>query len=331
MEALMVSKPKMVAVAQIDDPAPAQGEVVVAVAACGVCGTDRHIVEGTYPAQYPIVLGHEFAGTISVVGPGVNGVAIGDRVAVDPNISDGTCPACKRGEVNLCENLSAIGVTRAGGMAPFVTVPATQLHRVPEQLSLEDAAFAEPLSCIIHGLDRVKASPGATVAILGAGSIGLLTQQAVRKFAASVIVSEPNAARRELAESLGADEVYTPEMIEHDSHTEEYDLVIDCTGSPLALPTAIRLARRGADVLIFGVSPSGAKVPVEPYELYRKELRLVASNLNPLTMDKAIAMLADASVKVEGVVSHAVGLDELPQLLLAAPPPGEVKAAVRFS
>jgi len=331
MQALMVSKPKTVAVARTDDPIAAPGEVVVAVAACGVCGTDRHIVEGTYPAQYPIVLGHEFAGTISTVGAGVERFASGDRVAVDPNIADGVCPACKRGEVNLCENLSAIGVTRAGGMAPFVAVPAGQLHGIPDHLTLADAAFAEPLSCIIHGLDRVKAPPGATVAILGAGSIGLLTQQAVRAFAASVIVSEPNAARRELAETLGADEVYTPEMIEHDSHTEEYDLVIDCTGSPSALLTAIRLARRGAEVLVFGVSPEGAKVQVEPYELYRKELRLVTSNLNPLTMDKAIAMLADRSVKVKGVVSHTVSLDDLPQLLLAAPPPGEVKAAVHFS
>ncbi|MBV8461047.1 MAG: zinc-dependent alcohol dehydrogenase family protein [Candidatus Eremiobacteraeota bacterium] len=331
MKALVVHKPKAVSVSDWDDPAPASGEVVVTVASCGVCGTDRHIAEGTYPATYPNVLGHEIAGTITSVGQGVTDFREGDRVAVDPNIADHECPPCKRGEVNLCEHLVAIGVSRAGGMAPKVAVPAGQLYKIPPDLSLEEAAFAEPLSCIIHGLDRVKLQPGGTVAILGAGSIGLLAQQAVREFAASVIVSEPNAARREIAESLGADEVYTPEMIEHDSHTEEYDLVIDCTGSAGALPTAIRLARRGADILLFGVAPSGAKAQVEPYELYRKELRIAASNLNPFTMEKAVAMLASRTVKVDGIVSHVVSLDELPQLLLNAPPAGEVKAALRFS
>lgn len=331
MKALVAHKPKEVSVSDWEDPAPAAGEVVVNVAACGVCGTDRHIAEGTYPAAYPNVLGHEISGTIGAVGQGVAGFSEGDRVTVDPNIADHECAFCKRGEVNLCEHLVAIGVTRAGGMAPKVAVPVGQLYKIPPDLSLEDAAFAEPLSCIIHGLDRVKLQPGGTVAILGAGSVGLLAQQAVREFAASVIVSEPNAARREIAEALGADEVYTPEMIEHDSHTEEYDLVIDCTGSIHALPTAVRLARRGADVLLFGVAPQGARVQIEPYELYRKELRIAASNLNPFTMEKAVAMLGARTVKVEGIVSHAVSLEELPALLLNPPPAGEVKAALRFS
>jgi 2-desacetyl-2-hydroxyethyl bacteriochlorophyllide A dehydrogenase len=331
MKALVAHKPKSVSVSDWEDPTPAAGEVLIGVAACGMCGTDRHIVEGSYPATYPNVLGHEIAGTIEAIGEGVTDFAAGDRVAIDPNIPDHECPFCKRGEVNLCEHLIAIGVTRAGGMAPKVAVPAGQLYKIPPDLSLEDAAFAEPLSCIIHGLDRVKVQPGGTVAILGAGSIGLLAQQAVREFAASVVVSEPSAARRDIAESLGADEVYTPEMIEHDSHTEEYDLVIDCTGNAGALPTAIRLARRGADILLFGVAPQGARAQVEPYELYRKELRIAASNLNPFTMEKAVALLGARTVKVDGIVSHAVSLDELPQLLLNSPPAGEVKAALRFS
>jgi L-iditol 2-dehydrogenase len=157
-------------------------------------------------------------------------------------------------------------------------------------------------------------------------------QQAVREIGASgVVISEPSAARRALAEELGADEVYTPEMVEHDSHTEEYDLVIDCTGNPEAVHTAIRLARRGADILLFGVASIAAKVTIEPYELYRKELRLVASNINPFTMEKAVAMLGSKTVKVDKIVSQVVGLDDLPKLLLNEPAPEEVKAALRFS
>jgi len=332
MRALVVQKPKVVSVTDWDDPTAGPVDAVVAVASCGLCGTDRHIADGTYPATYPNVLGHEISGIVASVGDKVDAIRVGDRVVIDPNIPDHECAPCRRGDVHLCEHLSAIGVTRPGGMAPHVVAPQTQLYKIPDSLSLGDAAFAEPLSCVIHGLERVKIQAGGTVAILGAGSIGLLTQQAVREIgAANVMISEPSAARRELAEELGADEVYTPEMVEHDSHTEEYDLVIDCSGNPDAVLTAMRLARRGADILLFGVAPVGAKVPVEPYELYRKELRLVASNINPFTMEKAVAMLGSCTVKVDKIVSQVVGLDDLPALLLNKPSPEEIKAALRFA
>jgi L-iditol 2-dehydrogenase len=328
----VVQKPNMVSVAEWEDPTPGVGDAVVAVASCGLCGTDRHIANGTYPATYPNVLGHEIAGTVVTVGDQVETICVGDRVSIDPNIPDHECAPCRRGDIHLCEHLSAIGVTRPGGMAPRVVAPHQQLYKIPDTLSLNDAAFAEPLSCVIHGLERVKMQAGGTVAILGAGSIGLLMQQAVREIGASgVVISEPSAARRALAEELGADEVYTPEMVEHDSHTEEYDLVIDCTGNPEAVHTAIRLARRGADILLFGVASIAAKVTIEPYELYRKELRLVASNINPFTMEKAVAMLGSKTVKVDKIVSQVVGLDDLPKLLLNEPAPEEVKAALRFS
>jgi len=331
MDALVVHRPKEVSVAAWDDPFAGEGQAIVAVASCGVCGTDRHIADGTYPATYPNVLGHEISGTVIGVGPGVDRVHAGDRVVVDPNIPDFECTACRRGDVHLCENLKAIGVTLPGGMAPKLVAPQAQLYRIPEALSLADAAFAEPLSCIVHGLERVKVQSGGTVAILGAGSIGLLAAQAVREIgAASVVVAEPSPVRRELAEALGADEVYTPEMMEHDSHSEEYDLVLECSGNPDAVHTAIRLARRGADVLLFGVAPRGAKVTIEPYELYRKELRLVASNINPFAMEKAVALLAAGTVKVNGVVSHTVALEGLPSLLLGKPPADLIKAALRF-
>src|SRR5579864_2834741 len=320
MKALVAHKPKELSVSDWENPTPGPLDAVVAVAACGVCGTDRHIADGTYPAKYPNVLGHEISGTVVAVGGSVDRVREGDRVAIDPNISCHECTPCRRGDVHLCENLVAIGVTRAGGMAPRVLAPHQQLYRIPDGLSLDDAAFAEPLSCVVHGLERVKMQPGGSVAILGAGSIGLLTQQAVREIgASSVVISEPSATRRDLAEALGADEVYTPEMVEHESHTEAYDLVIDCSGNPEAVLTAIRLARRGADILLFGVPPAGARVVVEPYELYRKELRLVASNINPFTMEKAVALLAAGTVKVSTIVSQRVGLDDLPKLLLGKP------------
>lgn len=329
MDALVVTKPGEAGVRTLPDPTPGPGEVLVEVVACGLCGTDRHIAAGTYPAVYPVVLGHELAGTISAVGDGVSLLKAGDPVAIDPNIPCHQCTPCRRGDIHLCERLQAIGVTRAGGMAPWVTVPQTQAYVLPAGLSTQAAAFAEPLSCIIHGLERVRVPLAGNVAILGAGSIGLLMQQAVRAFgAASVVVSEPSRARRDLSEELGADEVYTPEMMEHASHSDAYDVVIDCTGNSDVAASTVRLARRGADILLFGVAPAGARATVEPYELYRKELRLTASNINPFTMEKAIHMIASGLVQVDRIVSHRVGLADLPALLLAKPSPDEVKIAV---
>ncbi|MDQ6781502.1 MAG: zinc-dependent alcohol dehydrogenase family protein [Candidatus Eremiobacteraeota bacterium] len=329
MDALVVSKPGEVGVRTLPDPAPGPGEVLIEVAACGVCGTDRHIAAGTYPAVYPAVLGHEFAGTIGAVGDGVFLLKAGDQVAIDPNIPCHQCAPCRRGDIHLCERLQAIGVTRAGGMARWVVVPQAQAYLLPARLSTQAAAFAEPLSCIIHGLERVRVPLAGSVAILGAGSIGLLLQQAVRAFgAASVVVSEPSRARRDLAEQLGADEVYTPDMMEHASHSDAYDLVVDCTGNSEVAASSVRLARRGADILLFGVAPAGARTTLEPYELYRKELRLTASNINPFAMQKALDMIASGLVQVDRIVSQRVGLEDLPALLLAKPSPDEVKIAL---
>lgn len=315
-----------------DEGEPQDFDVAVKVAACGVCGTDRHIADGTYPAAYPNVLGHEFAGTITAVGSMADKLKVGDAVAIDPNISCHECTPCRRGDVHLCERLEAIGVTRPGGMAPHIVVPQSQAYKLPAGLSLRDAAFAEPLSCVIHGVRRVVTPLGASAVILGAGSIGLLMLQVLRSAgASSVTVSEPSPARRDLAEELGADEVYTPEMIEHSSHTAAYDVVVDCTGTPAVLPTAVRLARRGADILLFGVAPAGKPVAIEPYELYRKELRLTASNINPFTMGSAITMLAERTVQVEKIVSDRVELADLPKLLLGKPAADEVKIALEFA
>lgn len=331
MKACVVARPRAVSIAEWEEPATGAGDVIVKVAACGICGTDRHIVEGIYPAAYPNVLGHEFSGTVEAVGDGVTVITVGDRVAVDPNIPDYTCPACRRGDVHLCERLAAIGVTRPGGMAPYVALPAAQAHVLPEGLSLQHAAFAEPLSCIVHGLERVCLPLGGCAAVIGAGSIGLMMLQALRTVGAgTVVVSEPSAARRHMAEALGADEVYAPAMIEHESHESAYDLVVDCTGVADMLKDDIRLARRGADILLFGVPPAGKVTALEPYAIYRKELRIVGSNINPHSTDKAIALLASGAVRVDGIVSHSVGLEDLPALLLSKPSPEEVKAALRF-
>lgn len=330
MKALVVRRPKDVAVVDWEESGASSGDVVVAVSACGVSSVDRLIADGNYPAQYPAIIGQEIAGTIQT-GNAPAGRAKGERVVIDPYIPDRTCAHCLRGDVNLCEHLSVVGVSRAGGMATRVVVPADQVYQFPQRLSFAEAIFAEPLSCVLHGLERMRMQPGSAVAILGAGPAGLLMLQVLREArAGAVVVAEPLAARRELAEQLGADEVYTPEMMEHESHNEAYDVVIDCSGFSDSLNTAVRLVRRGGDVLLFSVLKPGSRSAVEPFELFRKELRLVTSYGNRANLEKAISLLAEDKVKVADLLTHSVALSQLPQILLAKRPADEVKVVVTF-
>jgi threonine dehydrogenase-like Zn-dependent dehydrogenase len=164
MKAVVIEAPGQVAVCKLDDPTPGYGDVVVQVGACGICGTDLHLVAGESPlARYPLVPGHEFAGDIVAVGPGVAELQVGARVAVDPSLYCGTCETCRLGRANLCERYNALGVTRPGGAAEFAVVPAANVRELPARFDLSLAALIEPVSCAVHGLDMIKAKLGEAV------------------------------------------------------------------------------------------------------------------------------------------------------------------------
>ncbi len=242
-------------------------EVLVQVEACGVCGTDVHIVEGTARSTPPVVLGHEYSGVVTDVAKGVTGIAIGDHVAVDPNISCGTCFFCRRGLVHLCENLRALGVDRDGGMAEYCIVPWKQVYILPQTMIPELAAFIEPVSCAIHGVDMAKIKAGDTVVIIGGGTIGLIMLQLVRHAGAAwVIVIEPLHHKRVLANEIGADVVLNPTEVDVRSAIIDVtkvgaDVVIECVGKTSTAEKSAELVRRGGLVEFFGVCPAGRKFP----------------------------------------------------------------------
>ena len=163
---------------QLPEPQCASDEVIVQVATCGICGTDRAIFRGEAPAARPVVLGHEFSGVVAEVGSQVTEVSVGDRVAVDPNVVDGTCFFCRRGETNLCSGLSPLGITRNGGFAEFAAVPATNAYRLPDSVSVEAGSLVEPLACCVRGLDQARIGLGDLVAVLGAAVLALPTVSA---------------------------------------------------------------------------------------------------------------------------------------------------------
>mgnify|MGYP001588870983 CR=1 FL=1 len=298
-------------------------EVLIKVTVCGVCGTDLHIVEGSSRSSPPVVLGHEYAGIIADIGMGSHGFSAGDFVAVDPNISCGMCFHCRRGEVHLCERLRALGVDIDGGMAEFCIVPSSQLYHLPKTMSPEAAAFIEPLSCAVHGIDRARIRPGDTVAILGGGTVGLLLLQLARVSGASrVFVVEPMEWKRAIAARIGADKVIDPRTVNvlemvMDLTSVGADVVIECVGRPETVAMSLKLARRGGTVELFGVCPSGETVQMEPNKVYFKELTIVGSYVNPHTFDRAIALLAANKVSIDHFVTHKFPLDGVHDALKA--------------
>jgi 2-desacetyl-2-hydroxyethyl bacteriochlorophyllide A dehydrogenase len=321
MKAVLFERPHQLTVVQKQLRGLKSHEVMLKVTACGVCGTDLHIVEGSSRSTPPVVLGHEYAGTIEAIGPDVRGYSVGDAVAVDPNIACGSCFFCRRGEVHLCENLRALGVDIDGGMAELCVVPVAQLYRLPKSITLEKAAFIEPLSCAVHGIDRAGIRAGDTVIILGGGTVGLLMVQLSRISGASrVIVAEPLEWKRKIALKVGADLVLDPGIENvpdaiRDLTRVGADVVIECAGRLDTVSLGFELVRRGGTLELFGVCPVGSKVPFEPNKVYFKELTIVGSYVNPHTFERSVALLAENKIGIEHFVIQQFPLDGVHEAL----------------
>src|SRR5438128_2853908 len=218
MRAVIIDAPTSMQVGNVPDPTPRSDELLIRVEACGICGTDLHIIDGESPlARYPVVPGHEFAGEVVALGRDVaqsneNGetnITVGSRVAIDPNLYCGHCDSCRTGHENLCLNYSALGVTTNGAIAQYVAVPLAAAYMVPDTVSLREAALLEPISCAVHGIASINPRSGDTFLIVGAGTMGLLLLQlAVRGGASRVAMVDVNAQRLAHAEQLGATRTY---------------------------------------------------------------------------------------------------------------------------
>jgi 2-desacetyl-2-hydroxyethyl bacteriochlorophyllide A dehydrogenase len=334
LKAAVLPAPERVEIEERPKPQAGPEEIVVRVASCGVCGTDQHIYKGELAqVHFPLVPGHELAGEIVEVGGKVDWLREGDRVALDPNITCGHCFWCQRGEVHLCANLQAIGVTRDGGFAEFCVAPAVQAVKLPEGLSLEQGALAEPLACCVHGADILGVRPGERIAILGGGFIGMLLMQLAKAAGAgTIIVSEPAAQRRETAQRLGADIVVEPKDLEAAVREATdgigVDAVIESAGRKETARQCLDLPRRGGRVLFFGVVHPEALIEVSPYAVYQRELTIMGSYVNPFTHARAVQLLAEGKIKTEPLVSHRFPVEEFAAALHSAVQPDAVKVVV---
>lgn len=308
MKAAVVTGPNVIEITTVPDPSPAADGVVVEVAATGLCGTDLLIVAGNH-GELPVIPGHEVSGTVVAVGADSAGFAVGDRVVVDPNLPCGSCRPCLTGRTNLCTNLRALGVSTAGGAAELMAAPRGNVVRVPDELDLVVAALAEPLSCAIHAFDILRARPGVDVLLYGARTMGLmLLALARRSSVARVDVVELDAERRAVATHVGADRV--AETAAELDQPEGWDIVIDATGAVAAISDGLQHVATGGTFLQFGVPPHEATVPVNPYEIYRREITITGSMAVLNSLDRAVALLADEVLEPDVFVTHRARLDD---------------------
>jgi L-iditol 2-dehydrogenase len=334
MRAVRLDAVRNVSTRIVDQREPGPNEVVLRVEACGVCGTDRHMVQGEYPASLPVTLGHEFAGTM--IGGGADtGWVAGARVAVDPNISCGRCRACRRGDVALCPGRVALGVDLDGGLAEYAIVPLSQVYPLSPGVPATYGALCEPLACCLRALDLASIAPGMSVAVLGGGVIGQLMVQLARLAGAgTVVLATRQAGRRALAERLGATATVDPRMVDTVTAIggpggvvpDGVDVVLECAGTIATFEQSVALARRGGTVVIFGVTPQEERASISPFEIFSRELRIMGSYLNPLTHGRAVELVATGTLALEPLITHRLSLSEVPARLLAPPEVGEVKA-----
>ncbi len=303
----------------LDRPRPKAGEVLVRVAWCGVCGSDlpRMFVKGAH--RHPLVCGHEFAGVVAEVGPQVESCRPGDRVAVFPLVWCGRCPACELGEYARCADYDYLGSRRDGGFAEYVTAPARNLIPVPATVPLAAAALVEPAAVALHALRRAGGvGPGQSVAVFGAGPIGLLAAQWARLYGAAVLLFDLDPRKLELARQLGLTSAYDPREAAPETVCRQatggrgVHLAIEAVGAPVTLVQALSAARSGGRVVLLGNPSADATLPSALLsQILRGELSIYGtwnSVYRPAAEDDdwrtALEAMADGRLQTEPLITR---------------------------
>ncbi|GEP25209.1 MAG: zinc-dependent alcohol dehydrogenase family protein [Lentilactobacillus diolivorans] len=318
MKALVLTATKKMEIQDINQPTVKPNEVKIQTKYAGVCGTDHALyngLPGSADAVPPIVLGHENSGVVAEVGSEVTNVKVGDRVTVDPNIYCGQCFYCHTDRPELCENLSAVGVTRNGGLEEYFTAPATVVYPIPDDISFKVAATIEPISCAVHGVQLLNLTPYQRALVIGDGFTGQLFAQILQAYGVHQVDLTGHSDKK-LAmnkEKLGVTNTYNTKT--EKIPTDYYDVVIEAVGSPETQSQAVEATRKGGQVLMFGVGSPDAHFEMNTYEVYQKQLTIQGSFINPNAFEDSIALLQSGKLDVDSLISHEFNLDEVENFL----------------
>jgi 2-desacetyl-2-hydroxyethyl bacteriochlorophyllide A dehydrogenase len=313
---------------------PGPGEVTVAVAYVGICGTDLHVFHGDMDARVsvPATIGHEMSGTIAEVGEGVTGWTAGAAVTVMPLHWDGTCPACLAGNQHICQNLDFIGVDTPGALQQYWNVPADTLVRLPEGVSLRDAALVEPTAVAVHDVRRSGLVPGDKVVVIGAGPIGVLIATVAADAGAEVVVAEIDPGRRASAEALGV-RTFDPSTVDQVAWVESWtggagaDVVFEVSGAAAAVLGATSLAKVRGTLVVVAIHPQPR--PLDLHRVFWRELTILGARVyERRDFERAVELVASGAIPTSELISSVVPLDDVAAAFEALEAGGAMKILV---
>jgi len=323
MKALLLSEYGHLQVTDVPIPTVRADELLVRVAACGICGSDVHGYDGSSGRRIPpIVMGHEAAGVVENIGRDVTNFQPGDRVTFDSTVYCGACPSCVRGEVNLCDRREVLGVScgdyrRAGAFAEFVAVPARIAYRLPENLAFYEAAILEAVSVALHAVSLVPIRPESTALVLGAGTIGLLLQQALKVAGCSrVFVTDVDATRLKLSEELGATATLKsgPDLVSKVTDLTNgigVDVAVEAVGITPTISSAVDCVRKGGTVLLVGNITPEVAIPLQ--KVVSRQIRLQGSCASAGEYPQAIELMSTGRINVGPLITARAPLDQGPR------------------
>jgi len=327
MQAVKLIQIGQLALVDEEVPNPAENEILIKVDAAGICGTDRHLFKGEFPATPDRTLGHEFCGIVVDRGSNVK-IPIGSRVTCDPNIWCGECDSCRRGRVNLCKNNIAVGIQRNGGFAEYCCFPAHKAHILPDTLHPHFGAFAEPLACTLHGIDIANPQLGERVTIIGGGVIGLLAVQLAKLAGAEVMLITRNKAKQNLALELGADYVASNAGESLRQWPHGADIVLECAGVSSTVEMAPSLTRTGGRVVVLGVLARGEAIPIQPFDLLVREINILFAFINPFTQERATRLIAEGKIRIAPLITRTASLKDAMGIISDPAPDGEIRCLI---
>jgi L-iditol 2-dehydrogenase len=314
LKAVLIDSPGKVRIAEVPKPVPGEGEVLVRLRCCGICGTDLEKVHGQGITSR--VLGHEEVGEVAELGPGVTGLAVGERVFAHHHVPCGTCGLCHRGEQTLCAEYSKHNLVPCG-LAEYFIVPKYNVDRgailrLPDSLGFEEASFIEPLACCVRGLERANARTAGSVLIYGAGPVGLLHLKLLRSYGKkTVVVADVSEYRLGLAAKMGVDATFNVSnpsqrgRVLASSLPGGPELVVLATGSSAAFEDGMNVVARGGTVLLFGAPKKDARATTDIAHLFLNGTKLVTSySATEVETAEALQLLVNGTVVVSDMVTH---------------------------
>ena len=324
MRSAVLVEPRRLELIEVPTPAPGPGQVLVRLRAVGICGSDVHYYVdgriGNAAVEYPFVLGHEPAGVVAALGAGVAGLAVGDRVALEPAFPCGVCPTCRAGHQNCCPSVQFLGTPPIGGVfEEYHLFRAEQCLRLPDEITFEAAAALEPMAVALHAVNLARPRLGARVAVMGGGPVGMLTAVAARLAGASfVALTEPVPARRALAARFGVDLALDPSggdvKAEIIRAAGEIDVAFEAAGTQEAVDDATLIVGMSGTTVIIGI-PAGDRISLRAHELRRKELNLIMARRSNHALKPAILLVQSGRIDPGLTVTHRFPLDRLAEAM----------------